>query len=618
MSAPTAAKAPVASGSEHDESKHSTVAYDARLVRRLWSFVRPHQRWVWTSFVLLLVTSACQLAAPWLVKVAIDSHLVTGDLTGFGGLCVAFGLVSLVEILARGWQTWTLDVAGENALLDLRLAVFRHLQRLSSRFYDRTPIGRLIGRVTTDIEALQELFSSGVVTILGDFVFLFATLGILFAFDFELTLVTLVLVPLLLGLTMFIRSRVRVKYIEMVARRSRLNAYLHEHVVGMPLVQAFGRQRIAKDGFEQASRGMRDAQLGSVWWESWLSALTEMVGSFAIALILWYGGRLVLGVPQDGDERLTLGALFLFIEYMQRFFAPLNDLSLKYTVMQNAMTASDRIFELLDEDDVTLEPVGAVRVEHPRGRVSFRNVTFGYAPEDPVLRDVSFEVAPGEHVAIVGATGSGKTTILKLLTRLYDVQEGSVEVDDIDVRELSLASLRRHVGIVPQDVFLFGGTVLDNVRLGRPDLTEAQAIAIADELHLDEVVARFPRGYHEPLRERGSNLSSGERQLIAFARVMALEPVVLALDEATANVDTHTERLLQDALSKLLAGRTALVIAHRLSTIRDADRILVIHQGRLVEEGTHDELLASRGAYWRLVQLELREGAAAASELTDS
>ncbi len=601
-----------AHGSHHDEHVPTRPASaDWSLMGRLWQFIRPHQRWIWAGFALLVVTSACRLAMPYLVKIAIDEHLSPGDLAGFPGLLALFAAVAAVEVVGKGFQTWVVERGGQDALLGLRKQLFAHLQRLSSSFYDRTPVGRLVGRVTTDIEALQEMFSSGLVTILGDFLFLIATVVILLSLDVALTGATLLVVPVLLVLTLWIRVRVRGTYATMVTRRGRLNAFLHEHVTGMPVVQAFVRERQASADFRGVNGEMRDAQLASVRWETALSALTEMLGSFTIALILWFGGRRVLGDEALGTG-LTLGGLFAFVDYMQRFFGPLNDLSLKYTVMQNAMTASDRIFALLDERDVTSEPVQPPEPPQARGAISFRNVDFSYDGETPVLHDVSFEVAPGERVAVVGATGSGKTTILKLLTRLYDPQSGDIELDGQPLDQYALQDLRRRVGIVPQDVFLFGGHVLDNIRLGHPEISEEDALAAANRLALDAVVARFPRGFREPVRERGGNLSSGERQLIAFARVLAVAPPVLALDEATSNVDTQTEALLQRAVHELTVGRTALVIAHRLSTIRDVDRILVLDHGRLVEEGTHEELLARRGAYWKLVQLQFRETAAPA------
>lgn len=581
-------------------------AYDARLVRRLWAFIRPHQRLLWSSLGFLILSQACSLALPLLVMEALDGPLTDGELDGLWPLLWGYGGITVVLIASQSAYTWTVDKTGQNALLDLRMAVFEHLQRLNASFYDKTPIGRLVGRVTTDVEALQEMFSSGVVTILGDLLFLIATLVILFSIQPELSLVTVAVVPILVALTLWIRIRVRAAYEVMISRRSRLNAFLHEHVSGMPLIQAFVRERRTAQEFQATNGEMRDAQLRSVKWESSLSGLTEMFGSFTTAMIVWYGGGVVVGdIGVEGG--LTLGKLFLFITLMDRFFGPLNELSLKYTVMQNAMTASDRIFALLDRTEITEEPGAPKDPATAEGRIRFRDVVFGYDPDEPVLHGLDFEVAPGERVAVVGATGAGKTTILKLLTRLYDVQSGSIELDGVDVREYSLAGLRGRVGIVPQDVFLFGGDILSNVRLGHPEITDEEAMEAAGRLHLDDVVERFPRGYREPVRERGKNLSSGERQLVAFARVLAVAPPVLALDEATSNVDSHTEHLLQDAVHLLTEGRTSIVIAHRLSTIRDVDRILVLHKGELVEDGSHDELLAEDGVYRKLYELQYQD-----------
>lgn len=600
----------------HDEAGgRKDVAYDAALVRRLWTWVRPHQRWLWISLSLLILTSGFALARPWLMKLAIDAFIGPAEMDGFGWLIAGVALAATGELIFRAVQVYTLELVGQNALLDLRQAVFRHLQRLSASFYDKTPIGRLIGRVTTDIEALHEMFASGVVTIFGDLLNLAGILTILFWMNWQLTLITLLVVPVLVGITLTIRMRVRTAYDTMVTKRSTMNAFLHEQAAGMPLIQAFRREGKTHDAFSEVNRDLCDAQLITVKWESVLSAITDLLSSVTMAVILWYGGGLALetlGIEATDSrfgQGVTIGTLVAFLQYMELVFGPLNELSLKYTVMQNAMTASDRIFRLLDTDEI-LPEVAAPRVpDSDAGVIRFENVTFGYGTDQPVLRDVSFEIAAGERVAVVGATGAGKTTLLKLLTRLYDVREGSITLDGVELAEWPLEDLRRRVGIVPQDVFLFSGNLLDNIRLGHPEISEEDAMRAADELHLDQVVARLPGGYREPVRERGSNLSAGERQLIAFARVLAVAPKVLALDEATSNVDSTTESLLQEAVGRLMKGRTSLIIAHRLSTIRDADRILVMHKGKLVEEGSHDALLAQRGFYWRLHQLQYAEPA---------
>ena len=586
-------------------------ALDFDLLKRLWVYLKPHQRWMWRGFVYLLIGAALRLLGPYLIKTLIDENLTPRSLDGFYSILSMFLLVVIGEAIFRRLQMVAVDTAGQNALLDLRLALFRKLQQLPAKFFDRTSTGRLIGRVTTDVEALNEMFATGVVTILGDFIFLTATLVILFNLNWQLTLVSLIVVPILLLITTLIRLRVRKAYIAMRAKLSAMNAYLHEQISGMPVVQMFNRQAQMVGGYQEINAGVRDAQLASVKWETWLSTVVELLSSFTVALILWYGGGLAVetmgfgSAPTAGAEgALTLGVLVAFVDYMQKFFHPLNELSLKYTVLQNAMTASNRIFDLLDADDhlpLPDQPHAPTRVE---GEIVFENVSFGYDPEFPVLKNVSFTVAPGDKVALVGATGAGKSTVLKLLTRLYDVTEGRILLDGVDIREFDLAELRRRIGLVPQDVFLFEGDIIENIQLGNPDVGEAEVLAAGERLHLDQMIARFPGGWHEPVQERGRNLSAGEKQLLSFARVMVAGPCVLVLDEATSNVDSHTEIVLQEAVHELMEGRTSLAIAHRLSTVRDVDRILVFHKGEIVEQGSHDQLLESNGVYARLVRLQ--------------
>lgn len=585
------------------------AAFDKGLVKRLWVFVAPHQKWLWKGLGLLMLVSACRLTMPWLIKLAIDQHLSIGDLSGYYPLLMAFAVVASIDALLRRSQQLAVETGGQNALLDLRLSLFRRLQELPAAYFDRTPTGRLVGRVTTDVEALQELFSSGVVTILGDLIFLIATLVILFSLHFKLALVAILVVPVLLGLTLLIRLQVRTAYVAMRAKLSEMNGFLHERLSGMGVVQMFNREAETMVSYEAINHDVRDAQLKTVWWETCLSTTVEMLSSFTVAIILWYGGGLVAeNWQQNGIQGgLTLGVLFAFIDYMQKFFHPLNELSLKYTVMQNAMTAARRIFDLLDEAERLPETENPQCPREVVGEIRFENVTFGYDPKNPVMKDVSFSVAPGEKVALVGATGAGKTTVLKLLTRLYDPSQGRITLDGIDLRDYEVRDLRKRIGLVPQDVFLFEGDILENIRLGNVEVSEEKAIAAATRLHLDQLVSRFPGGWHEPVRERGRNLSAGEKQLISFARVLAASPRVLVLDEATSNVDSHTEHILQEAVHDIMQGRTSLAIAHRLSTVRDADRILVFHQGELAEQGTHEQLMAEEGLYACLVALQYAE-----------
>lgn len=584
---------------------------DRRVASRLWSFMRPHRRLIGTGLTLLLITSACRLLAPYLVKVAIDDHITPRKLEGFSDLMVIFVSVLLAELFLRRWQMYTVDKAGQNALLDLRLALFGHMQKLSMRFFDRNKTGVLVGRVTTDIEALQELFSSGVVTILGDAVFLVATLGILFWQNWELTLVSLVIVPFLLITTTMVRRRVRSAYETMRSQISKMNGFLHENVTGMSLVQIFRREDLARSEFEPINDSVQSSQLKAMTLESILSAVVELLGSLTTALILWYGGGIVIetlggrSATSEFGSGLTLGALFLFVDYMQKFFRPLSDLSQKYTVLQNALTAGDRVFSLMDEDDLVPEPTGAAQLPPTRGEIEFKDVTFRYDEGEPALKEISWALKQGESLAIVGDTGAGKTTVLKLLTRLYHLEKGGILLDGLDIREYPSRELRRRVGVVPQDVFLFNGTILENIRLGHPEISKERARATADRLHLDQLFNRFPLGYDQIVTERGKNLSSGEKQLISFARVLATEPEILVLDEATSNVDPHSEALLQEAVGALMEGRTSVIIAHRLSTVQNVDRILVLRRGRLEEHGTHEELMEREdGIYRRLYDLQ--------------
>lgn len=572
------------------------------LWRWFLEIVRPQRTLLRWSLWWLIVNAGCRLAQPWLVMIAIDEHLTPGRLEGFWLLVAAFAGVAVLEMIARYLQQTSLERAGQGALLELRCSVFAHVQRLPVRFFDRTPTGKLVGRITTDIEALQEMFSSGVVTVLGDILFLFVAVWLMLSLDVPLTGAVMLMVPVLVFVTLFVRTRVRGAYSRMRSRLSQLNGFLHEQVSGMSIVQMFGQQDRRREEFGAINTGVRNAQLGTVRWESMLSAATEMLSSFTTALIVWVGGGIALGGPEAG---LTFGVLFAFVDYMQRFFVPLNDLSLKYTVLQNGIVASERIVELLGQPvETEMRLPATASVPMGRGELRFRGVSFAYDEGVDVLSDVSFDVNSGQTVAIVGATGSGKSTILNLLTRLYECDRGSIELDGISLAELPLEAVRRRIGLVAQDPFLFHGTVLENVLLGAPDTRRDAALAAAAEIGLDEVVARFPSGFDERIAERGKNLSAGERQLLVFARMLVVQPEVLLLDEATANVDSHTEELLQAAVQRVMADRTSIVVAHRLATVRNADRILVLHRGELVEQGTHDELVERRGVYWRLYRLQ--------------
>lgn len=573
-------------------------AYDARLVRRILPEFRGQAPLIALSLLLLFVVMAAQLLQPYLIKVLIDRHIATGELRGLGNLALLYLGIFVVELVARYAQIYSMECTGQNVILALRTRLFGHLQRLDSAFFDRHPVGRLMTRVTTDIEALADLFSSGVVSLLGDSVKLVAIVAILWWLDWRLALVTLTVVPVLFFITFWFRGRIRQIYREVRRRIARINAYLQEAISGMLLVQLFRRQRQDLREFEEINREFRDAELHSVVYESSLSAVVELVGSVAVALIIWYGGgRILLGA-------LTFGTLVAFLEYTSRFFGPIRELSGFYAVMQGAMASLERIYALFDERASITSPATAAPNRPAEGRITFEDVRFSYQPGDEVIRGVSFDIMPGEKVAVVGATGAGKTTLSKLLIRLYDPVGGRIKLDGRDLRDLPLPYLRRQVGVVMQDHVLISASLHENIAFGDDSIQPDQVIEAARLVHADDFISSLPGGYSEPVHERGNNLSVGQKQLVSFARALAYDPTVLILDEATSSIDSETERKIQDALEKLLEGRTSLIIAHRLSTIVGSDRILVFHHGRLIEQGSHADLLALRGVYHRLYRLQ--------------
>lgn len=575
-------------------------AYDARLMRRLWAYIRPHRGVFWAAMLCLPLTSACSLAQPYLLKVAIDHYMAVGvgDRGGLLRMALLYGFAMLAEFGFLYLQYYLMMLVAQRSLAALRVDLIAHLQQLPAQFFDRNPVGRLVTRLTTDVDVINEMFAAGALTILMDVATLLGIVGIMMAIEWHLALVTLAVVPVVVVAINYFRIKARQNYREIRDRLARLNAYLQEALAGMTVIQLFARERASQRRFDRFNEEFRDANHAANIYEAALFSIIEAVSSIAIAVILWYGGAGIVGGV------LAFGTLVAFIEYMQRFFVPIRDFSTKYAVMQSAMSSAERIFELLDQPVPIASPAVPRQPAAVRGRIEFEHVWFAYVGEEWVLRDVSFTVESGEDVALVGPTGSGKTTIIKLLNRTYDVSRGRVLVDGVDVRDWDLAALRRHIGVVLQDVFLFTGTVASNLTLDRPDVAREAAIGAAQAVHADPFILRLPRAYDEPVRERGNNLSVGQRQLLSFARALAYAPTILVLDEATSSVDSETELLIQDALRRLMAGRTSLVIAHRLSTIEDADRILVLHGGELRESGSHAELLRQRGLYYRLYQLQ--------------
>ena len=584
----------------HDGQREEALGktHDVALLRRLWRYIRPYRGQFILAVVCLPLTSAFLLAQPYILKLAVDNYIAHNDAAGLtrAGLLFIAALVGEFIFFYLQYQA-TMKVA-QHSLSDLRVELFTHLQELPASFFDRNPVGRLVTRLTTDVDAINEAFTAGTLTIFMDVLTLVGIIVIMLTINVKLTFVTLALLPPLLVAMNFLRVRSRDTYRVIRERLARINAFLQETLSGIAVVQLFAQEKKLFAEFDERNREFRDANHLSNIYEATLFSLVEAVGSISIALMLWYGA------VQIGTGAVALGTLIAFIEYLQKFFVPIREFGTKYTTMQSAMTAVERVFQLLDTP-VTItsspQPRGPERV---LGRIVFDHVWFAYKGDDWVLRDVSFALEPGQKIALVGATGAGKSTISKLLNRFADVQRGRILIDGVDVRDWDLKALRRQIGIVLQDVFLFAGDVATNITLGRDDITQADLERAASYVNAHRFIDQLPRRYQEPIRERGSNLSGGQRQLLSFARALAYNPAILVLDEATSSVDPETELWIQDAMTNLMAGRTTIVIAHRFSTIQNADRIIVLHKGQVREIGTHQQLIGQHGIYWRLYQLQ--------------
>jgi ATP-binding cassette subfamily B multidrug efflux pump len=576
-------------------------AYDARLMRRLLEYLRPYTRQVCIALAAILAGSAASLAQPYLIKVAIDRYIAVGRLAGLDRLALLYLVILVTAFASEFVQTWSMQYTGQRIMFDLRMAIYAHLQRLDLRFYDRNPVGRLMTRVTSDVDVLNDLFTSGVVTVFSDVLTLVGIMVMMLVMNWRLALVTFAVLPIIVGISQWFRTNVRDSYRVVRGWIARINAFLQENITGMATVQLFRREALNFERFDEIDRKHRDANVDSIFYYSVFYPAVEAVGSLAAALIIWYGGGRYL------SHTLTIGSLVAFLQYSQRFFRPISDMSEKFNILQAAMASSERIFKLLDEPVAIASPAAAaVRPAPAAGHIVFDHVWFAYNDDDFVLRDVSFDVTPGQRVGVVGATGSGKTTLINLLLRFYDVRRGRITVDGVDVRELDLADLRGLFSLVLQDVHLFSGTIADNIRLGHPSIDDERIRHAARAVHAEPFIERMPNGFASAVAERGSTLSVGQKQLLSFARALAFDPRVLVLDEATSSVDTETELVIRDALRVLMAGRTTIAIAHRLSTIQDMDKILVLHKGQLREAGTHQELLAQRGIYFRLFELQYR------------
>ncbi len=607
-------------------------AYDARLMRRLLGYLGPHKWYVLGALLALIGDAICQLAPPYLVKLAIDQYISQGDLPGLNGIAFMYLAVLVAAFSLEYTQTYMMQMIGQRIMYDMRMQIYAHLQRLDLSFYDRNPVGRLMTRVTTDVDVINDLFTSGVVAAFGDLFMLVGIMVTLLWMDWRLALITFSVLPLILVLAQWFRRNVRESYRKVRLRIARINAFLNEHINGMATVQLFRREQRNYTRFEAINAEHRDANVEQIFFYAVFLPAVEFVAAIATALILWFGGGFVL------NGTLTLGSLVAFILYAGRFFRPISDMSEKFNTLQAAMASSERIFQLLDTPVLVQSPESRARRQTPdaqratpKGHIVFEDVSFAYntvprpsASGDPneregglehVLRNVSFEVKPGERVGIVGATGAGKSTLISLLLRFYDVTSGRILIDAVDIRDMDLAELRKLFGLVLQDVHLFSGTIASNIRLGNESIDADRVRDAARAVHAHRFIEALPGGYEAAVAERGATLSVGQKQLLSFARALAFDPAVLILDEATSSVDTETELLIRDALHVLMSGRTTLAIAHRLSTIQDMDKILVFHRGKLREEGSHQRLLSMRGIYYKLFQLQYKGTSSSAAGL---
>ncbi|MFO7445090.1 MAG: ABC transporter ATP-binding protein [Ignavibacteriaceae bacterium] len=599
----------------HSDDEILGKAYDSRLMRRLLAYVKPYRKYVFFAIIAAIIVAALPAVRPYLTKVAIDDYIANANYDGLLWISVILIVSLFLQAIIQYFLTYYTQLLGQRTLYDLRIQLFKHTQKLALKFFDKTPIGRIVTRTTNDVESLGELFSSGIIMVFSDIFIIVWILAFMFFMDVKLSLVTLSVLPLLIYGTFLFRKKVRESYRDVRYHLARLNSYMQEHVTGMNVVQIFNKEKDESERFSRINSDYRESNIKSIFYYAIFYPAVELLSSIAIGLIIWYGGGEIM------QETLQLGDLIAFIQFTEMFFRPIRDLSEKYNIMQTAMASSERIFKLLDNQTFVKNPENPVNVDTIKGDIEFKNVWFAYnetagtdgttgagtVNPDWVLKNISFRIKPGETVAIVGHTGAGKTSIINILTRFYDVQKGTIFIDGIDIKTMDKHDLRKHISTVLQDVFLFSGTISTNISMDNSYIPEEKLIEAAKVVGADKFIIQLPEKYNEVVKERGATLSVGQKQLISFARALAYDPKILILDEATSSVDTETEILIQKAIEKLLVNRTAIVIAHRLSTIQSADKIIVMHKGEIRETGNHQELLAKRGIYYRLYQLQYKD-----------